>query len=60
MLLLSMIGILVGVHIIFGGDYNSIISAIYNATVRQLWALTVCSIVFMCTTGHGGKWIVES
>ncbi|KAF7284740.1 hypothetical protein GWI33_021610 [Rhynchophorus ferrugineus] len=34
--------------------YNEHTSAMYNSLTGPLWSLAICTIIFLCSTGHGG------
>ncbi|CAH1370109.1 unnamed protein product [Tenebrio molitor] len=49
-----MLGLILYHHIFVKYGHNVLRSAIFNSFSRLFWSLAVCSIIFNCTTGHGG------
>nr|XP_023019748.1 O-acyltransferase like protein-like [Leptinotarsa decemlineata] len=47
---------LIAVHQVFtGNNYDSVRAGLFNSCARPAWALVTGSVVFLCSTGHGGK-----
>jgi peptidoglycan biosynthesis protein MviN/MurJ (putative lipid II flippase) len=43
-------------HVVFMRDnYDVTRSAFFNSLSRPIWSLAVCSIIYSCSTGRGGK-----